>query len=83
MPIPGKINERPPFDWRVTATKYLRAALFAGLLLAVYDQALIDHLQSATPEAYRSVVMLLLASALPAIRNVLKAKFGITFGGLL
>lgn len=72
-----------PYDWRKALLKYGRAALFGAALLAVYDQNLIAHLQAGTPETYRAIVDMLLVAGLPALRNLLKVKFGLTFGGVL
>jgi hypothetical protein len=73
----------PKFDWAAFSKKAGTGALYGFLLLAVYDPGLVPALTGLLPDAYRQQAAFLLLAALPAVKNVLKHRFGVTFGGLL
>lgn len=71
-----------PFDLKIVGVKSLRGALLCGALLFVYDPNVLG-IANWLPEQYRTQATVLLAAALPALRNTLKYRLSITLGGLL
>lgn len=70
------------FSYKPVLMKAARGALFASALILAYDPNIIG-VANFLPAQYRPQATLLLAAALPALRNTLKNKFAMTLGGLL
>lgn len=80
-PLPGRINA--PVNWKIVAKKYARGLLMAGAVLLAFDNDLIQQIISLTPEGQKALVTMVVGAALPALRNAIKTKFAVIFGGLL